>query len=351
MKNKFIGYGLISILGTNATQVLADSSSLEKKRSFGIPDSITEYKNVANNRLKLSMSKTNIPHQTWQDIESLAKVWSILSTKRFSPSEYIQLIKSQSLSKFNSDKIFKSKEFKVLAALASPEILNIASSADYETLISHLISQGVMEENSESLLTTKIEKLLQNNHNFKQQLQSVMLKNETNNNITINETDLGTFLEILKTNQAQPMSCTVAAVCIAFVAVGAAIYVAAAVNVAAGLNVAVQIAIAVNVAITVGGGGGGGGGGSCATCHNTAHNSPGKIEKTMVYNLDLIEQFALITEQPILHTKAVTDFKRKEARAVLQAVINIGLVEVPESKKEELFDTLDKLVHKSLEIY
>ncbi|PAX99085.1 hypothetical protein CKO50_22740 [Pseudoalteromonas sp. HM-SA03] len=139
------------------------------------------------------------------------------------------------------------------------------------------------------------------------------------------------------------MSCTVAAVCIAFVAVGVAIYAAAAVNAVAGLNVAAAISVAVSIAITVDGGEHDG---NCNSCHS--QGLLGRIEPKLMDKLTVVDTFSRHLSIPELHSKAVVDFKRSEARAVLNVVINVGLIELNEEQKSEALEALERLVLKSL---
>lgn len=332
-KKQVIACGLIGVIGSSSTPVFSDIINPEKNRSFGVPGSITEQRDIADNRLKLSMSKIGIPHQIWQDIENLSKMWIIMYAKNLPPIEYTQLISTIKLSEITKNKLEQTKEHKILSALAEPALIEIAQRGDYETLIYYLFSQGVMDGHPESLLVEKMEKFLIENH------ESTFVESDFSS-----ENALSNLMSVLsEVNEVQPMACSVVAVCVAVITVGVATSVAAAINVAAALNVAVQISVAVNVAVTAGGGG----------C-NSSYEKSCKIdwlEPTMITDLNLMEQFSNITENPVIHTKAIADFKRKEARAVLQAAINIGLVEVSDSKRKTLFEALDKVVNKALETY
>lgn len=215
--------------------------------------------------------------------------------------------------------------------------MRIAKDGDYEQLISNLIAEGALDNNTVSNLTKKLENVISKNSLIRAKIEQNFTNNQ--NLMNVEQTDLETLVSVFNSNRIEPRACSVAAVCVAFVAVAVATYAGVAINVAAGLNVAVQISVALNVAVTVDG--------VCSVyCHEPS--SIGGLDKSMRDQLLLIETFSRQSETPMLYSKAVVDFKRKEARAVLQAVINLGMVSITDEQQEIAFKALDNIVLDSL---
>ncbi|NME00366.1 hypothetical protein [Aeromonas sp. DNRA1] len=334
---KYVEYGLISFVGLNANTVLAeDNDNTLKKRKFGEPESVKLSNNAVTTSLRLSMSRVHLPPEIWADVENLSNTWSVLIGAKLTPKEYTKAVNSLKISDTSKKHITSSKEYKILTSLASENNLALAKKGDYEQLINNLMAEGILDSNAESHLTNKIENLITKNKVIRATIEDGFNTNQTLNDVS--QTDLEQLVSVFSASRVEPRACSVAAACVAFIAVAVVTYAGAAVNVAAALNVAVQISVAVNVAVTIDGCG--------VNCHEPY--SVGSLERSMRDQLSLIEAFSKQSEIPMLYSKAIVDFKRKEARAVLQAVINLGMVSITDEQQETALRALDNIVLDSL---
>ena len=233
---------------------------------------------------------------------------------KLTPKEYTKAVKSLKISDTSKKHITSSKEYKILTSLASENNLALAKKGDYEQLINNLMAEGILDSNAESHLTNKIENLITKNKVIRATIEDGFNTNQTLNDVS--QTDLEQLISVFSASRVEPRACSVAAA----------------------LNVAVQISVAVNVAVTIDGCG--------VNCHEPY--SVGSLERSMRDQLSLIEAFSKQSETPMLYSKAIVDFKRKEARAVLQAVINLGMVSITDEQQETALRALDNIVLDSL---
>ncbi|MEL3928347.1 hypothetical protein V1669_13235 [Aeromonas enteropelogenes] len=335
---KIVEYGLICLVGLNVKSALSDDNDkILKKRKFGEPESVKFNDDIVTTPLRLSMSRVHLPPDIWEDVENISNTWRILVGAKLTPKEYTKAVKSLKVTDNTKKHITSSKEYKILTSLASENNLTLAKDGDYEQLINNLIADGILDDKSESYLTNKIEGLITKNKTLRVTINDSINTNQPLNNVA--QTDLERLVSVFSASKVEPRACSVAVACVAFIAVAVATYAAAAINVAAGLNVAIQISVALNVAVTVDG--------VCSVnCHEPY--SIGSIERSMTDQLSLIEAFSRQSATPILYSKAIVDFKRKEARAVFQAVINLGMVSITDEQQEIALKALDNIVLNSL---
>ena len=345
MKDKYITYGLISLISTNAvagpvTQAIDFDES--KKRLFGKPGSVTEELSAPSNKLRLSMAKSDLPKELWSEIENLSGAWRVLELGIQSQDEHARMLELAGLSSASVKKLADSHEYQVLSAMSSPRLQTMARKGDYEGLLWELSALELVDINSGNHLSHKLEKYLREDEYARAQLQELFAD-------TVSEQNKITRLKsLIGPGNVTPMCSVGLGLCVVVVAVVAATYVGVGVNVGVGLNVGAWISIAVNMAVTVNSGPHGDNS-DCNACHlEGIPASIGRLENTMNTNLSIFQQFAQITNSAALHTKALVEYKKSEARAIVQAAERLGMIQIKEEDRSTAMAELDKFVEESL---
>lgn len=344
MKLKYAKYGVIGIVGVAHTVNASVEPEKVNTRLFGKPGSIEEGFEEKNNILRLSMKKSKLPTEIWKDIEKLSGMWQMINAKDVK-NDYLKHYKNTNLTSNSKSAIEQTFEHRVLLAMADDSIQNLVRLNDYEGIIIELDKRGLIYHDDESSLTNKLQAALSQDEELKRSVSNALGRVHHSHD----ESDIVYLNRVIEPIGVSPQSGVAAAAVLVVVALGVATYVAAAVNVAAALNLAIQLSIAINVAVTVGGSGGGGGGGQCNGCHNQSSSmSVGLMDSKMTHNYTIMNDLANIGFNGYLHSRSAIEFKKKEARAVLSAALNLGLIKIPDSEIKSVFEAIDRITVDSL---
>ena len=344
MKLKYAKYGVIGIVGVTHTVNASVEPEKVNTRLFGKPGSIEEGFEEKNNILRLSMKKSELPTDIWKDIENLSAMWQVINAKDVK-IDYLKQYRNTNLTSNSKSAIEQTFEHKVLLAMADDSIQNLVRLNDYEGIILELDKRGLIYHDDESSLTNKLQAALSQDEELKRSVSNALGRVHHSQD----ESDIVYLNRVIEPIGVSPQSGVAAAAVLVVVALGVATYVAAAVNVAAALNLAIQLSIALNVAVTVGGSGGVGGGGNCNGCHNQSSSmSVGLMDSKMTHNYTIMNDLANIGFNGYLHSRSAIEFKKKEARAVLSAALNLGLIKIPDSEIKNVFEAIDRITVDSL---
>lgn len=148
--------GLPVLAGSNATGILGTPNSLSG------PDA--ERLELHNDRLKLSLSRINVPVETWSQLKQSTKVWDEVFFSKSARVEFqenpARFLRSRGIPPellSNND-----IEVRLLRAVSNENILNMAVDGDYAGFVQELAANGVLQ-GSESGIKAKIMEIFANN--------------------------------------------------------------------------------------------------------------------------------------------------------------------------------------------
>lgn len=332
---KYITYGLITSISINA--IGSHASNTNGPRLYGTPGSLNSQQGQVTNKLKLKLSQTSVPAAVWQDIEKLSKAWSLMGFGIHAPADQQKLLQLSGLDQHAIEQLADSHEFQLLKAMSDPLLLDLAKNGDYAQLLLELKALGLITPYEKSALAERFQALLEKDAQIRAQVQAVMTD--------VNDNQIYKLQQLLGPGDRNEPACVGVAACVTLVAV--ATYIIAAVNVAVAVNVAAWISVAVEVAVATDGkpvpepppGTEGVG----FPAENT-HWSIGQLDRATADNLAVLNQFSLVAQAPALRRQALLDYKKAEARAVLTAAENLGMLTIKESERAAAYLQLDLVV-------
>lgn len=332
---KYITYGLISSISLNATAAYASNPS--GSRLYGTPGSIDNKVAIAEQKLRLRLNQTSVPAGVWQDMEKLTTAWSLIGFGIHSPADHQKLLQLSGLDQQAIAQLADSHEFRLLQAMSNPQLLDLASNGNYAQLLLELKALGLVTPYEKSALAQRFQTLLEKDAMIRANVQAILADVDGNN--------IYKLQQLIGPGDRNEPACVGVAACVTLVAV--ATYVVAAVNIAVAVNVGVWIAVAVETAVAVNG--------------KPAPELPpgtevevlpdpskqwsiGQLDRSATDNLAIFEQFAQLTATPELRRKSLLDYKKAEARAVLTAAENLGMLTIKDSDRAAAFMQLDLVV-------
>lgn len=332
---KYITYGLITSISLNSVATHADNAS--DNRLYGTPGSIDHKVVAAEQKLRLRLSQTSVPAGVWPDIEKLTKAWSLVGFGIHSPAEHQHLLQLSGLDQQAIAQLADSHEFRLLQAMSNPQLLELAQRSDYTQLLLELKALGLVTPYEKSALSQRFQALLEKDAAIRAHVQTILSEAQGNN--------IYKLQQLIGPGDRNEPACVGIAACVTLVAV--ATYVIAAVNVAVALNVAAWISVAVEVAVAVDG---------KPTPEpppgtevvvrpdQTARWSIAQLDRSATDNLAIFNQFALLTNAAELRRQSLLDYKKAEARAVLTAAENLGMLTIKDSDRAAALMQLDLVV-------
>ncbi|MFC5695215.1 hypothetical protein ACFPU0_06530 [Pseudomonas sp. GCM10022186] len=251
-----------AVLGGVASALPVASSN---ERLFGAPGSIIAKDTASDNKLRLLMSKGDIPVEVWEDVVDFSRVWSAVSSDLSLAGEFYadreSFLAKMGVAEGTIEP--RSMEEKLLLASHDPTIRKAAIDGDYAAYLGRLKELGVfmatptlrqrvdrlMDADGEALRDFVVRSLSVSSleEDYSSYLERLRLlvgdQGVEGNSIQERENRVGKkgYPEA-EIEGAQPFL-FVAGAAIAVVAIGVATYVVAAVNVAVGLNIAASIRI------------------------------------------------------------------------------------------------------------
>ena len=215
--------GVAGLRGAPGTSGLAG-------RVYGVPASVRPRTPLEDNLLRLSLSRTDVPPEAWQDVAALSLLAQnifddpdIARTFTRDPAAYLKAIGLEDV-RLDPEAV----EVKVALALGDPEIRAAIQRDDPRAFVQALEARGLIQSPEPSQLAQRIGAQLES-------LQSQLG---------------GSFT---------PEACSVIAICIAAVWIWVAVVQDAVVAVAVAAAVSVYAYVLVSTSVAGGGGGGGGG--------------------------------------------------------------------------------------------
>lgn len=337
-KIKYLTYGVIGSVSVTGVAV-----SAEDDRLYGMPSSLSHQPDVLVTPLRLSLSANKIPRELWSDIEELSLLWSEMATPQYRIKRYLDDFDSSNLSQMSKKKLSKSAEYSALEAISSPYMLSMIEIGDYQGVLTELDKLGLWKSDDEASIQNKIERILSTDIQSRQELSKQL--SDMN---SMSDAEKVLFLQ----QHIKPViegRAVVGAAVVAVVVVAVATYVAAAVNVAAAGNIVAYTSVVVNAAVSVQGNVGVGGQNSCGNCHKESRSiNYSRLSEEAASNHNMMNTLAMIHNNERILSIAEIDFHKKEARAVLNAAINIGLVTIDSDMKQQVFEVLDDIVESNL---
>ena len=134
-----------------ATTATAGASVASGERLFGVPNSITtggpSTLGDKKRRLRLSMSRNDVPPQMWKRFEALQDFWEEVSSNpdNYKMARDIAISSDEHLGDFMKDERFNTEEHKVLLKLSDPRLIQYANDGDYITLLNEMNDRGLLE--------------------------------------------------------------------------------------------------------------------------------------------------------------------------------------------------------------
>ena len=200
-------------------------------RVYGVPESVKPRTPLEDNLLRLSLSRTDVPPEAWQDVAALSllahDVFDNPEVARSFSRDPAAYLKAVGLDDVKLDP--GAAEVKVALALGDPDVRAAIERDDPRAFVQALETRGLIQSPEPSQLAQRIGA----------QLES--LKSELGDRFT-------------------PEACSVFAICIAAVWIWVAVVQDAVVAVAVAAAVSVYAYVLVSTSVAGGGGGGGGGG-------------------------------------------------------------------------------------------
>ncbi|WP_337056206.1 hypothetical protein [Pseudomonas sp. USHLN015] len=307
-------------------------------RLYGTPGSIIARDSGGDNRLRLLMSRGEVPLGVWEDVVDFTRLWSAVSKDAVLASEFYSN-RSALLERMGIPEQLiapRSVEEQLLLASQDPIVRAASKDGDYSRYLGRLNEMGIFAASSkirqrvndllnsdpedlQGLLTRSVpEQMLESKYaSDLQKLKAIL-------------TPKGEGSSLQRRSLDVPVArAAVGAVAIAVVAVGVATYVVAAVNVAIGVNLAVQLSVIVNVAVRTGGGGGS----NCGGCHGIQPGQMLDVESAAV-------RLAQVNGNSQLLSQGLRRQVRKEVIACAYAAHELGVISLPRAGRKQALDLL-----------
>jgi len=326
--------GAIIASTATATGVAAEENS----RLFGTPNSAIPGNVFSDrrHRLKLSMSKNNIPSSMWNRFENLSDFWQEVSTNpdRYKMAREIAISRNADLGNFLNDKRFDTDEHKILLKLSDPDLLKYAAQGDYLGLLSEMNSRGLLELGDK--LADDFVKAIKQDEEIYESLRADFQAKFAEHQL-LEGGDLMDDLKffrskIIPSEAFNVRNNAVAAAAVAVVVgVAVATYAIAAVNVAVGLNVVAAISVAVQLAVCG------------ATCHGRY-----PMSENMKKDIGAISLLAKKTNNPQLVERSIVELHCKEAALCLGAAEKLGLIHIKDDDKKEVYQRMYNIIRVGL---
>ncbi|MDU9414065.1 hypothetical protein [Pseudomonas sp. zfem005] len=307
-------------------------------RLYGTPGSIIARDSGGDNRLRLLMSRAEVPLGVWEDVVDFTRLWSAVSKDAELASEFYSnrsaLLERMGISEHLIAP--RSVEEQLLLASQDPIIRAASKEGDYPRYLGRLNDMGIFAASSK--IRQRVNDLLKSDpEDFRRLLTRSVpeqgMESEYANDLhklkAILTPDSGSSSLQQRSSNAPVALAAVGAVAIAVVAVGVATYVVAAVNVAVGVNLAVQLSVVVNVAVRTGGGSGS----NCGGCHGT---QPGQMLDAETAAVRL----AQASGNSRLLSQGLRRQVRKEVIACAYAAHELGVISLPRAGRKQALDLL-----------
>jgi hypothetical protein len=331
---KYLTYGLITSISLNSAGAHANHET--SNRLYGTPGSLNNQVAVPGQKLRLQLSQTSVPADIWQDIEKLTTAWKLVGFGIHSPQDHQHLLQLSGLDQQSIQQLTDSHEFRLLQAMSNPQLLDLARNGDYAGLLLELKALGLMTPYEKSDLATRFQMLLERDAAIRANVQTILADAGPNH--------IYRLQQLIGKGDRNETTCVGIAACVALIAV--ATYVVAAVNVAVAVNVAAWLSVAVEIAVAVNGepvpeppepdG--------ALRTQQTQLPTISQLDRATADNFAIIEQFSVLTASPELRRQAMLDYKKREARAVLTAAENLGMLTIHDAERADALRQLDLVV-------
>jgi len=219
--------GLSALVAGVAALKGAPGAASGAGRVYGVPDSVRPITPLEHNLLRLSMSRTDLPPEAWQDVAALSllarDVFDNPGVARSFSRDPAAYLKTVGLDDVRLDP--EAIEVKVALALGDPDVRGAIDREDPRGFVQALEARGLLTSPQPSQLAERI----------------------------------GAQLEVLRSQQGgsfSPEACSVFAICIAAVWIWVAVVQDAVVAVAVAAAVSVYAYVLVSTSVAGGGGGG-----------------------------------------------------------------------------------------------
>ncbi|BCD84033.1 hypothetical protein PSm6_04400 [Pseudomonas solani] len=308
-------------------------------RLYGTPGSIIARDSGGDNRLRLLMSRGEVPLGVWEDVVDFTRLWSAVSKDAALASEFYSS-RSALLERMGiSEQLIapRSVEEQLLLASQDPIVRAASKDGDYPRYLGRLNEMGIFAASSK--IRQRVNDLLESDPEdlkglLTRSVPEQMLESEYASDLqklkAILTPEDGSSSLQRRSLDAPVARAAVGAVAIAVVAVGVATYVVAAVNVAIGVNLAVQLSVVVNVAVRTGGGGGSSCGGGC---HGVQPGQMLDVDSAAV-------RLAQASGNSRLLSQGLRRQVRKEVIACAYAAHELGVISLPRVGRKQALDLL-----------
>ncbi len=310
-KKKLTQYGIVgTAIAASSSQVLAEVENYgSPEREFGTPRSVQNLPNQnIDSKLKLKLSQSDLPQDVWEDLAKLEQMWKEVNNA----SSYMRKFNNSELNHNVKNRIATTYEHQLMAALSEPDLKDLAANGDYYALLSELTNRGITNGDASSVMSKQIRDVLVQNKNVRERTAKMFSKASTPNDYE--------FLSKAVQNETRVVA-GVAVVIAGVALVAGAVYVVAATG----------VYVATSAAFTVGGGPGGGG--NCLNgCHMPADN------------YSAIKSFADEVGNTTLASKAFIEMKKQEAKAAVDASIELGLISIQTSDYDNVISAMNRII-------
>lgn len=330
-KNKYISYGVIATVITNSTAALASTPQSVNggARLYGVPDSVTSGKNLMRERLRISMSKSAMPHSIWREIETVNEAWIKVYNGKLNYTELNTHLENNIGSSESMSLLKGTLEYDILDRMSNDDILSAFVDGNYEYILNEIMHSGILQSDYFAEISSKIEEALRKDSTAFEELKNLdMLKNLAENQDIIELKQL-----IGSENEIGALCSVAAAACIAFVAVGVAIYAVAAVNGGVGVNLGAFLSIVTETAVF-----------TSSQVLRSNQLSLGQLRPELEHTLETIDKVSKLTGDPRLYSLTLLEFKKNEVKSVLDAAINVGIFELDKTAYDQTIEKLNSII-------
>ena len=274
---------------------------LSGERLFGVPLYVQGAPDagLAENRLRLALSRIDMPVEAWEPLAGLARLWRLVLRDDESRREFRaapgRFLRRHGVSSAVMEQ--QRQAIRLLELVADPYVQHLAGSGQYRRFIGKLREKHLLHDDAERSLRHRVRQILENDRaRLREQIAAAGIELSRDTDFSDSAELYAITRELAAVNSATQS--VAAAVVVVVVAALAATYVSVGVNVTVALNLGVTISVAVSTAVTAGGGGGGVGGvGGCNYCHADV-GTLAALEPKMRGNLELTLRAARLAGQP-----------------------------------------------------
>jgi len=291
------------------------------------------------NRLRLSLSRMEIPVDAWNPIMQMSRLWNSVLREETSRRAFHASPRRFLLDHGVPPDVMDETDpqFQLLRVVTDPYVRHLAAAGDYPAFLVRLKESGVLHRGAEGALRSRIKAILQADQEaLRRELAAAPGVRGPAAKQPPELTEVYTVSRQLATLNDAVQVVAVAAVAVAVAAIVVTL-ISVAVTVTVGLSLGFAVSVAVQTSVAASGG-------SCGNCHADLGKVAG-LEPAMRRNLETVIRAARLTGQRSFEVEALKDYIATESRACLEAAEELAIIRLPvrQPARDELFADVARL--------